>query len=61
MIKMTNFLDIIHCLSLVKNTQRFGDWNLCPSSGKRTPTLLGAIDSPYLQTTEVVRLSGDMV
>jgi hypothetical protein len=27
---MTNFLDIIHRLILINNTQRFGDWSLSP-------------------------------
>jgi hypothetical protein len=30
-VKVTNFLDIIHRLSLIKNTRRFGDWSLSPS------------------------------
>jgi hypothetical protein len=49
---MTIFLDIIHRLALIKDTQRFGDWSLSLSTGKRTPTLLGSIDraSPYLWT-----------
>jgi hypothetical protein len=57
-VKMTNSLDIIHCLSLIKSTP-FRDWSVSPSSSKKgTPTLLGPINraSPYLQTTEVVRL-----
>jgi hypothetical protein len=58
-VKMTNFLNIIHRLFSIKNTWCFGDWSLSPSSGKRTPTLLGPIDraSPYLQTTEVVSIT----
>jgi hypothetical protein len=52
---MTNFLDIIDRLSLIKktHTRRFGDWSLSPSSGKKgTPTLLGQIkkSSPYLRS-----------
>jgi hypothetical protein len=59
--EMTNFLDIIHRLSLIKetHTRRFGDWSLSPSSGKkRTPTLLGTIDrtSPYLPDDDGDRL-----
>jgi hypothetical protein len=34
-VEMTNFLDIIHRLSLIKDTRRFGDWSLPPSSGKK--------------------------
>jgi hypothetical protein len=50
-VKMTNFLAIIHRRSLIKNTRRFGDWSLSLSSGKRTPALLGLIDraSPHLR------------
>jgi hypothetical protein len=48
-LEMTNFLDVIHRLSLIKDIRRFGDWCLSSSSGK-TPTLLGPINraSPYL-------------
>jgi hypothetical protein len=42
--KITNFLDIIHRLSIIKKG-RFGDWSLSPSSGKTA--LLG-------QTKELV-------
>jgi hypothetical protein len=31
---MTNFLDNIHRLFFIKDTRRFGDWSLSPSSGK---------------------------
>jgi hypothetical protein len=42
--KMTNFLDIFIVYILIENTQRFGDWSLSLSSGKKLPTLLGPID-----------------
>jgi hypothetical protein len=48
---MTNFLDIIYRLFLIKkNTRRFGDWSMSPSSGKRTSTLLGPIDRASPET-----------
>jgi hypothetical protein len=54
--KMTNFLDIIHRVILIKNTRRFGDWSLFLSSGKKTLILLRPIDraSPYLQTGDLL-------
>jgi hypothetical protein len=44
------FLDMVH-QSVVYLKQRFGDWALSASSGKK-PTHLGSISraSPYLQT-----------
>jgi hypothetical protein len=39
---MTNFLDIIHRLSLIKKTHDVSETGVSPSSGKKgTPTLLG--------------------
>jgi hypothetical protein len=48
---MTNFMDIIHRLMMIiKNTRRFGEWNLSPSSGNRggVPTLMGPIERASL-------------
>jgi hypothetical protein len=39
--EMTNFLDIIHRLSLTKDTRRFGDWSLSLSSGKKDTYSVG--------------------
>jgi hypothetical protein len=39
--EMTNFLDTVHRLSSIKDTRRFGDWNLSPSSGKNDTYSVG--------------------
>jgi hypothetical protein len=39
--EMTKFLDIFHRLSLIKDTRRFGDCNLSPSSGKKDTYSVG--------------------
>jgi hypothetical protein len=49
---MTNFMDI-HNLMMIKNTRRFGDWNLSPSSGNREGYLLS-----WAQSKELVSISG---
>jgi hypothetical protein len=50
-VEMTNFLHIIHRLSLIKDTRRFGDWSLSPSSGKKDTYNVGPNRaSPYLRT-----------
>jgi hypothetical protein len=52
-LKMTNFLDIIHCLSLIKNTRRFGDWGMSPSSGKKILFTWWRIQTPVSETSRV--------
>jgi hypothetical protein len=44
--EVTNFLDIIHRLSLIKDKRRSGDWSPSPSSGKKGPIHRA---SPYLR------------
>jgi hypothetical protein len=50
---MTNFMDIIRRLMMIKNSRRSRDWNLSPSSGNRGGYLLW-----WAQSKELVSISG---